>query len=132
MTNSTERNESLGDVRRTLFVVATVGVAGAIVASLLAGVTTGVSVAFGAALGTANLWAVARVVRGFLSTGGARASFVAFGFVKMTALFAIMVLLLQSGLAELLPLLIGYGALPLGIVVSQLFFAPRVSEGRNA
>jgi hypothetical protein len=104
---------------RTLWAVAVVGCTATVVAAVIAGPRPMLSVALGAAVAFTNLWVIARLVRSFLS-GGARAPW---GFVAATK-FVLVVgglwLLLRAGVVDLLPLVIGYGALPLGIFASQL------------
>ena len=73
----------------------------------------------GAAVAIGNLWLVGRVVRGFVS-GTAQALWGFVAALKFTLLVVLLWVLLKSGLVDLLPLVIGYGALPLGIFASQL------------
>jgi hypothetical protein len=112
---------------RTLWAVAIVGCTASVVAAVAAGARPMLGVAAGAAVALANLWIIARLVHGFLS-GSARAPW---GFVAITKFSLLVVglwLLLRAGVVDLLPLVIGYGALPLGIFASQLGGTPPARE----
>ncbi|MBX3131007.1 MAG: hypothetical protein KF718_30085 [Polyangiaceae bacterium] len=102
--------------RRALLAVALVGVVAVVVASIVGGRTTGLSCAVGSAAAVANLWVMGRVVRGFLS-GSGRLPWALLAVTKLTVLYGGVYLLVTSGWISLLPLAIGWGALPLGIVV---------------
>jgi hypothetical protein len=75
-------------------------------------------VALGALIAALNLWALGRVVRALMN--GAGLPWVLLGGAKLVALLALVAAILQLGITTLLPLAIGYAALPLGIVFSQL------------
>jgi hypothetical protein len=110
--------------------VAVVGLLLTVASPLVLGFALLPSVALGAAVATFNLWAILRVVRAFLYPVGARAPWILFAMFKLVALFAGVSLLVHSGSAQVLPLLIGFAALPLGIVVSQLkSAAPAPGQG---
>jgi hypothetical protein len=126
MTKSTP-NPDDNALGRTLWAVAVVGGTASAVAALVAGARPMAGVAVGAAVALANLWVIARLVRGFLS-GTAKAPW---GFVAVTKFSLLIVglwLLLRAGIVDLLPLVIGYGALPLGIFASQLGGSPPARE----
>jgi hypothetical protein len=78
-----------------------------------------VGVAVGALLATANLWALGRVVRAFLQGGGGLPWVVLAAF-KLVGLLAVVGALLALNITAVLPLAVGYAALPIGIVLSQL------------
>ncbi len=84
-------------------------------------------VAIGAALAAANLGAVALVVRGVLR--GALLSWGALAGVKFALLLFVAWIVLKNHWAGVLPLALGYVALPLGIVVYQLTRAAPRPEG---
>lgn len=112
---------------RAMWAVALVGVAGTLVAALLGGAAAARSVAIGAAVAGANLWVITLVVRGMLGGKKSRVPWPLLAVLKMAVLFGGLYLLLKSGWVDLLPLLAGYGALPLGIVAGQVG-APRPVE----
>lgn len=119
MTKSTDSAEGDSSLTRTLWAVAVVGASATAVALLVAGPRAMLGVGIGAGVALGNLWLVARVVRGFLNgTTTAPWGFVA--IVKFSLLVVALWLLLRSGVVDLLPLVMGYGALPLGIFAAQL------------
>ena len=75
-------------------------------------------VAVGGALATANLAAVAFVVRGVLR--GALLSWGSLAAVKFAVLLFVTFIIIKNHWAGVAPLALGYAALPLGIVVGQL------------
>ena len=78
------------------------------------------SVAMGVVLAMANLWAIAKTVRGFLEPAGARSPFITLALLKFAVMFLGVLFLVRGGYAKLLPLCIGYAAMPVGIVIAQL------------
>lgn len=117
MPNDPTKTED-GNISTTLWSVAICGVLLTFVGSALFGRGAIVSVAIGAALAVANLWSIARLVRGFLE--GSATSWGPLGMLKLVALFVLLGVVLKLGWAEALPLALGYAALPAGAVVSQL------------
>lgn len=115
-TESTEPNT----IASAIGSVAIVGALLTFAAPTLLGGGTRVSVAIGVALAVANLWAISRTVRGFLQPAGARSPWVSLAMLKFAAMFLGVLFLVRGGYAKLLPLCIGYAALPVGIVISQL------------
>jgi hypothetical protein len=116
-THSTDQN----GIATALWSVAVVGALFAVAGPVLLGPGTRLSIALGALLAVGNLWAVARMVRGFLHpAGGVRSPWVSLAMLKFGLLFLGVMFLVRGGFAKVLPLAIGYAALPLGIVVSQL------------
>jgi len=75
-------------------------------------------VALGSLIAALNLWALAKVVRALMN--GAGLPWVLLGGVKLIALLAVVTVILKLEIAGLVPLAIGYGAMPLGIVFAQL------------
>jgi len=124
-------NEDAGaTVESSLWSVAVVGALLTLLSPLLFGALGVVSVGIGAGLAVANLWAVARTVRAFLgaASAGRRPPWLALAALKLVALFALLGLLVKNGWAEVLPLALGYLALPLGIVLSQFRTGAPVHE----
>jgi hypothetical protein len=115
-------------LRASLVAVALCGSALAIAALPFFGLSAALSVAVGAGLATANLWALACIVTALLpdetraSSGGARSAvaWAVLGMLKMFALFAVVWLLMRHGVVSVLPMLVGFGALPIGIAIGSL------------
>ncbi len=89
------------------------------------GVGTALSVAVGAGIAFANLWALARIVGALLpsTAEGAQRGKGAWALVallKMFGLVAAVWLLMRHGVVSALPLLAGFGALPIGIAIGSL------------
>jgi hypothetical protein len=115
----TERDEGFG---RSLTAVAVAAVVLTLLSPFAIGKSATLGVAIGGALAVANLWAIAFIVRGFLR--GAGLPFAVFGAIKFAALIFLVWIVLRNGWAEVMPLILGYAALPLGIVVGQLRGGP--------
>jgi hypothetical protein len=104
-------------------------VSGAVLAaggSAAFGARGGFSVAAGAGLATANLWALARVVTSLLPEGGdaaaaqSRGAWALVALLKTIGLLGAAWLLLRFRVASPLPMLVGFGALPIGIAIGSL------------
>jgi hypothetical protein len=115
-----------GNIAPALWSVAISGLVLTLLSLQLFGVGGVVSTALGGALAVVNLWVIARMVRGFL--GGSARAWGPIGMIKLAALFIVLGILLKRGFAEVLPLALGYAALPLGIVLAQLKSAPPASR----
>ena len=115
----TERDGGFG---RTLTAVAVAAAVLTLLAPFAIGKSAMLGVALGGLLAVANLWSIAFIVRGFLR--GAGLPFAAFGAIKFAALIFLVWIVLKNGWAEVMPLVLGYAALPLGIVVGQLRGSP--------
>lgn len=90
----------------------------------------GVSVGVGALLGAGNLFALTRLVRGILDPEGAKRPVALLALLKFAGLFGGVYLLLELGVVSVPSLAVGYGALPLGIVLGQFRYTPaRAKEG---
>jgi hypothetical protein len=122
-------------LRASLVAVALTGATFALMALAFVGLSSAVSVAVGAGLATVNLWTLARIVAALLpdeaggptggtrGASGARPTTVAWallGIVKMFALFAVVWLLMQHEVVSALPMLVGFGALPIGIAIGSI------------
>ena len=90
------------------------------------GAGTGLSIALGVGLALTNLWALERVVHLYLRSD--RGRWAALGLSKAAVLFVAVAFLVKSGAVDLLPLVLGFGALPLGVVIAGLWPVPRASE----
>jgi hypothetical protein len=82
------------------------------------GLATAFSVLAGAVLAFSNLWVHTRVVKMYLAGGGRVWAVV--GLIKVTLLFGLIYLLVRREFVSVMPLIAGYGALPLGILASHL------------
>jgi len=94
----------------------------AVVLTIVAALTAGPEQAIGAGLGgmlaTANLLLFVRLGKAFLAQGGRGSPWVALAIIKLVGLFAAMFILLRHTDLSALSLLVGYGALPIGIVLA--------------
>jgi hypothetical protein len=109
--------------------LATVFVAGstlALLALAFAGLRVGLSVLVGAGLAAGNLWLLARIVVELLPSDRAgaeaqsRGGWAVVALLKMFGLVALAWLLMRHGIVSPLPMLIGFGALPIGIAIGSL------------
>jgi hypothetical protein len=115
MTHRTDEDHSL---RAALWAVAITGAVLTLGAPFVLGKAGVTGVALGSLIAALNLWALARVVRALVN--GAGLPWVLLGGAKLLALLAVVAMILKLEIAGLIPLAIGYGALPIGIVLSQL------------
>jgi hypothetical protein len=90
----------------------------ALVSGLVAGPEEAVGAALGGLLATANLLLFVRLGKAFLAQGGRGSPWVALAVIKLLGLFAAMFILLRHTELSALSLLVGYGALPIGIVLA--------------
>jgi hypothetical protein len=88
------------------------------------GLNFAASVALGAALAVANFWLIARGVQRIVS-GRVAGAWKGLFVVKFSVAVAGLYLLFERGFVQGLPLLVGLLALPVGIVLHQLFPASR-------
>ena len=111
---------------RAIVAVALTGAALSTGALLFAGLGAAFSVAVGAAIATGNLWALARIIGALLPSGRAGAEAQSKGawalvaVLKIFALLAAVWLLMRHGVVSPLPMLVGFGALPIGIAIGSL------------
>lgn len=116
--------------RGALLGVALVGLAASIGLGAFWNLRAGLGVALGATLAAGNLWVISRVSRAlFLGSGARSAPWLVIALVKLFALFGAFYLLVICGFADILALAIGYGALPIGIVLSQVAVPGEDIEG---
>jgi hypothetical protein len=81
----------------------------------------GISAGIGAFLATSNLWAFTRIGTASFARRGIHTPWGLLAALKLVALFAAVALVLRTEYASPIAFLIGYLALPIGIVVSQFF-----------
>jgi hypothetical protein len=77
-----------------------------------------VGVALGSAIAAFNLWALARIVKAFMN--GAGLPWVLLAAFKLIGLLVVVAVVLQVGITTVIPLAVGYAAMPIGIVFAQL------------
>ena len=116
-----ERSDEQVGIRQSFIAVSILGIIGTIAAVWLSGVVAARSVAIGAALAVAILWLLAQMVRGFLSRKGASAPWSIVAVLKFVLLFGAMYVLVRTRIVEILPCVFGFGALPVGIVLAEVF-----------
>ena len=105
--------------RAALRYVAGVGVLLAVLSAPFLGPQGALQVLFGVAISVANLWLLTRTVHALL-VGQFQLSIGAMAFLKLLVLLFVLYALFAAGWISGLPLMIGLGSLPLGIVMTQL------------
>lgn len=120
MKTRTDRDPAL---TATFWAVGGVGVVFAALAWLHFDARSAAGVLVGAVVALGNLWAITRLVRLYLSPGG-RAWAAAAGL-KLLILVGVLFELLHFGVVALLPVVVGYAALPFGIVMGRIRPAPQ-------
>ena len=122
------RSTETGDLREPLAATSLLGGGVALGVVLLGDGRPAFGIAIGTLLAALNLWALGWVVRGLLHGSRLRASYAVLAAFKFAVLVGAGYGALAMGLVDPLPLAIGYGALPLGILVGQLLLTPRLRE----
>jgi hypothetical protein len=118
------------ELGRPLFAVAAIGVLIALAAWMFAGAHQAGGVAVGASTAALNFWAFTRIGTGFFSRRGLRASFGLLAGAKLLVLFGGVAVLLKMQITDPVTFLLGYLALPVVIVASQLLgLQPDFEEG---
>jgi hypothetical protein len=120
MTTTTHSADSDAGIGGALWATAAIAAVAVVAGYFVGGPRVALGVGLGGVVAGANLWLIARVVRAFLSPGGSKAPWFALVLLKLTVLVGGAFLLLHTGVIDLMPLIVGYGALPLGIVLAQL------------
>lgn len=127
MTTPTTTEHEYG-FARAFWAVAIVGVLATLGGLGLGGSRWALGIAVGAAVAAANLWSIRLVVRGLLAEKRGAVPWGLLAVVKFAVLVGGLYLLVKSGSLDLLALLIGYGALPIGIASAQLGAARAIGE----
>ncbi|HEX2870129.1 MAG TPA: hypothetical protein VHP33_02710 [Polyangiaceae bacterium] len=123
MTPKTDEERGL---RSALWAIALSGAALTLGSPFVLGRDGVLGVALGAVIAAFNLWSLGRIVRAFMN--GAGLPWVLLAALKLVGLLAVVAVVLKLGITTVIPLAVGYGALPLGIVFAQLGAArPRVA-----
>lgn len=110
-------------MRTTIVTVGVVGAGTSLAALVVFGPRLAFSVAIGAALALSNLWALARIMAPMFQSSppaGSRGAQVLLVVPKMLGLVAIAWLLMRQGVVSPMPMLVGFGSLPIGIVIGSL------------
>jgi hypothetical protein len=113
-------------LRTAIRAVALSGGALSVVALPAFGLRSSLGVALGAAIATANLWALARILPAILpstregAVAQSRAAWALLAALKMLAIFAVLWLVVRSGAVPPLAMMAGYGSLPIGIAIGSL------------
>jgi hypothetical protein len=118
------------ELGRPLFAVVAIGVLLAGGAWLLKGQPAGLGVGIGALVASLNLWVFTRIGTAMVSGTGRSAGWGLVALLKLLMLFGGVFAILKKDLADPLSFLIGYLALPIGIVASQ-FLGLRADFGNG-
>ncbi len=116
-----------GRLRISLVAVAVSGAVLTFCALLASGVSAALSVGMGALLATGNLWVLARIVAALLPDEQSapeatknRGGWALLAVLKMVGLLGAAWLLMRHGVVSPLPMLIGFGSLPIGIAIGSI------------
>jgi hypothetical protein len=84
------------------------------------------SVAVGGAIAVSNLWVLARIVASLMPAEGediatnAKSAWTVMALLKLTVLFGGVWFLMTKHLVDPIPLVVGFGALPIGIAIGSI------------
>lgn len=125
MTAASPNIESAPGKRDPRFVTAIVAVGslGALMAATAAftwGARMAASVGTGSVIATSNLYVLSRIVGAMVKGGSGGGAWGVIALVKMLVLFGGIWLLMTHGLVDPIGLVVGYGALPIGIAIGSL------------
>jgi hypothetical protein len=115
MTPHTDEEHSL---RAALWAIALTGAVLTLASPFVLGQKGVIGVALGSLFAGFNLWALGRIVRAFMN--GAGLPWMLLGGLKLFGLLGVVGLVLKLELTSVIPLVVGYAALPIGIVFAQL------------
>jgi hypothetical protein len=118
------------ELGRPLFAVVAIAILLGVGAWLIRGRQTGIGAGIGGLTAVLNLWAFTRIGRAMLSSPFRRGSWGFLAVLKLLLLFGGVFVILKKDLADPLSFLIGYLALPIGIVASQ-FLGLRADLGNG-
>jgi hypothetical protein len=128
-TNATKSEPGLatfdGRLLSALIAVVLTGTLLAVAARLLWGMRLAISVEAGGAIAASNLYVLSRIVHGMTlsglsGAGGGAAAWGVVALVKMLLLFGGIWWVMARGLADPIGLVVGYGALPIGIAIGSI------------
>lgn len=118
------------EVNLALMATGGIGLVSSLVALLFWDARVAAGVFVGASLAVANLWVFKRVGHALLAEKGkSRAMWGLVGVFKFVALMVGVGLLLRHDVVGAIPLVVGYGALPVGITLSNFLAAKTQDEG---
>jgi hypothetical protein len=107
-------------MRTALAAVGCFGLVFTMAAAVVSDGRAALSVAIGAAVAAANLFVLAQIVSRVIGQSGSAGVWGVFAVAKMLVFFLGMWLLMTKGLVSPIPLLVGYGSLPIGIAIGSL------------
>jgi hypothetical protein len=116
------------DLRQAIVAVAVTGAVLALAMLFLSGIRASFSAAVGAGVACANLYVLGRAVAAMLERGSFASAWRLVGLLKMILLFGGVWLLLTAGIVDPIPLVVGLGALPLGLALGSMLGAGRGKE----
>jgi hypothetical protein len=117
-TTKMQSTDEESGLRAALWGIALTGAVLTLASPFVIGKQAMLGVALGSAIAAFNLWALARIVRAFMN--GAGLPWVLLAAFKLIGLLALVALVLHFGVTTVVPLAVGYVALPIGIVFGQL------------
>jgi hypothetical protein len=103
-----------------LWSVALAGIVLAVLAGMVGGARALLSAAIGSGVAALNLWALIRLVRVLFANQGPRLPWTLALMAKFAVLLGAVFWLIRSELVDVIPLLVGFLALPIGTVAGQL------------
>jgi ATP synthase I chain len=114
-------------MRASLWAVALIGAAMTVGALLVLGPHEAISAGIGAMIAVGNLWVLARIVSALLPPEGKNGpprggpgAWALVAALKMLGLFGLVGFLMRRELVSPLPMLVGFGALPIGIAIASI------------
>jgi hypothetical protein len=116
----TTKTDSDALLTAAVWSVALAGVVLAVLSGMIGGGRALLSTAVGAALATLNLWALIRLIRVLFNHQGPKLPWTLALTAKFAVLLGAVFWLIRTELVDVLPLLAGFVALPVGIVTAQL------------
>jgi hypothetical protein len=116
------------DLRQAITWVAVTGVILALGVVFFSGFRAGFSTAVGAAVASANLYVLGRAASAMLGRGSGAQAWRIVAVLKMLLLFVGVWVLLTTGIVDPIPLVVGLGALPLGLATGSMLAAGRGKE----
>lgn len=127
-------DEHQDDAKSSIIAAAILGVVLSLGALVFFGVREAGSVAIGALIGVANLLAMRAIIRSILTPpedGKTTTLWAILAIVKIVILFGGLWLLLTRRVVDPIPLVVGYGVLPLGITASAVWSSLRDQDSED-
>jgi hypothetical protein len=117
----TDPSEAGVGIRRVVTTAIVTGTVGTLISAWVGGMIMGRSVAIGAALAIVNLLLLAQMVRAFVGRRSSAAPWALVAVFKFALLFGAMYVLVKTRVVDVLPCVLGFGLLPVSIVVAEWF-----------